>query len=545
MRQISFLIICFVLVFTALPAAAQDTALITGFNISDNEGTSDRQIAMFDGAGVLHVVWEDRTADIGGDLFYRTRLTDGTWTETLNLTENFVLLFTESARLHLRADGTACLLFMGNPTNTSNSETGAYHTCDIPARQFSLLISTGVSNAREYIPAFSTDNLLHTIHNVDAGTLVFDDTQAVLNNETFLATDPQFLIDSNGSYHVLFVRQGRPFSVEHLYSTDGGLNWTQSRLSDDNFLAGGSNVGPADMAADNLGNVHAVWYSAEGVQYRKFSGGTWSAPSTLAIFTLGSQLTSSSTTLSVAAGPDGLAHVAWQGSSLLYTRHLADGQWSRLYKLKEEFNSGRGPELLIDRTSQAHILWSPEDTRFDVYHASFDPALFVQPAALVAPSETGREFSEQRTLLFPSAAIVGEPDGGAIPVGSLSDSTPVEVTGSDPTGLWLRIVRPFSDEPAWLPAYLTASTAAAGSASSIMVTVPSDAFSLPGLFDSPGGTLLAAASPGETFTATGRTEAGDWLQVVTSEGKTVWVGAVTVTKANPSDDFMALPIISP
>ncbi len=94
----------------ALPLTAQD-AVDEPFNLSETDGMSDNARLIVDDADNLHVIWtEDALRDIGSGLAHRLRTPDGTWTETVDLTEPFSLWTPGSGDFAIRADGTVCVV---------------------------------------------------------------------------------------------------------------------------------------------------------------------------------------------------------------------------------------------------------------------------------------------------------------------------------------------------------------------------------------------------------------------------------------------------
>lgn len=527
-------------------AAAQDD-LLTGFNLSDNEGTSDNAIAAFDSGGSLHVVWEDRSFSRGGDLLHRQLNTDGTWSGPVEIAAELEIQMAVSWRFIHQPDGSLCLYLHGAAVSSSPNTLGLYQTCYRNAAWSDLeFVVQSRGSQRDFSASYAPDGTLPVVYLTGAGDLYRYGSEELLSDGVFLATFPEFVVDANGGYHLIFTRQGRPYSVEYRYSADAGRTWSAAeRLSDDAWVGEGT-VGPTALAADAAGGVHMVYYCGGGIQYRRWTADTgWSPPVAVTINVNGSGFNSSSTTISLSIGPDNLAHLVWQGSGVFYARQLPDGRWTAPARLVTVYGGGVAPALAVGADSRAHVIWQNERDRNDLFYAAFDTASFSVPAALVEPSAAGRQFTETRRLLTDNSILLLEqPEVNARNAGSVMPGE-LEVLGSDPSGLWVQVVGS-GGQPGWLPAYLTVRLVPAVTVDSLDVTVPANSLSLPGLFDAPDpATLLGAAKPGDTFTAVGRTDAGDWLQVRTAEGKTVWVSAPAVQPVVPGGDVMALPVVTP
>ncbi|NWG15489.1 MAG: hypothetical protein HXY41_02535 [Chloroflexi bacterium] len=541
------MVILALLVFglAALPARAQN---LTVTNVSENEGQSDYPIMALDADGFLQVVWWDRSLNPNGELMNRQLRPDGTWTDIQRVTEDIDLVFTNSWHLARRPDGSLCLIFQGAADESNNDTIGVYRKCQRGPgwSEPEQLNRTAFTNKRDYQPAFDFDSSMPMVNLVNAGNVMFNDALD-LSDGVFLGTFPFFVIDTDGVYHVIFVRQGNPYSVEHRYSTDRGQSWSApERLSDDAFLGRGTTVGPASLVADAFGGVHMAYYAGRGFQYRKWTAETgWSAAVTIMLTDSASAARNMSTSLGLAVGPDGLAHLVWHGPAMWYARQLPEGGWTRPYQLAEGVGVGSGPALVIGADGRAHLVWKTSDGRKDIFYAGFNSSDYSTPSGVVEPSEAERAFNEMRRVVVGNTTLYETPDSASKIVGTAGPvDGEIAVLGSDPSGLWLKVER--LNITGWMPAMATERLLPAVTVESLDVIVPQNSLSLPGLFDLPDpAALLGAAKPGDTFTATGRTEAGDWLQVRTADGKIVWMGAATVQPVEAGADFMALPVVTP
>jgi hypothetical protein len=346
--------------------AAQVGNLPEPFNLSDNEGNSEGAKLALDGDGGLHAIWWDNSSTGRFELMHRQLDADGKWAEAEILTESIEILMMDTQKMLIQPDGQFCVLWEG-ASDTGDPETlGVYRRCQEDGAWTDIeFIQPSLGGGRDYMPALDPDGKLQFINIVSAGDVMFGDTK--LSDDLMTAMSPQFVIDSSGVYHVIFTRQGRPYSVEYRFSSDEGAQWKDpERLTDDNEDPG--IAWPTRLVADSVGGLHMVMNLGTGLYYRHWTEKDGWQPAV--------ELTqggngSATTSIGLATDADGLAHVVWQGNGLYYTQQEEDGTWTSPEALNEDIGVGPGPEIIVDSEGTRHVVWQSSLDLLDVFYLSF------------------------------------------------------------------------------------------------------------------------------------------------------------------------------
>jgi hypothetical protein len=377
-RRLTALVLVLLLILPALAgrALAQEGAF-ESINLTETAGESTFPQLAFDGAGDLHLVWWDETVR-RGDVLHRRRTVDGTWTPPLNLTQDFHLPFIGTLTTALHPAGYLCVFIGGAAESGQNG--GFYQRCVRDGEWSRLMKATEGTPGDEYdyAPTFDLSGALHILSERRGGRII----HLYASGEAELCAggceEPRLLTTPDGALHALWVRQGAVSGLEHRYSNDNGQSWSApTRLSDD-AQVGAEQLFIYTAAAGPDSALHVVYVvSARPMLYTRWEAdGGWSASIDL---TQG-QGWNGSTTVGLAVGPDGLAHLAWQGygssgaggSALLYTRQQSDGTWSLPAVVLRGANSGAGPALTLDTAGGVHVAYrqvgAPPEEKTDVFY---------------------------------------------------------------------------------------------------------------------------------------------------------------------------------
>ncbi len=336
------------------------------YNLSDNEGTSQGAKLAIDGEGILHAVWWDNSLTGRSEVVHRQFAPDGKWSEVEVLTEAFELPFSTLYPMIL-PDGQFCAYWDGASVSADPDTIGIYRQCQSSGEWLEReLVQKTRAGSQNFIGDFDSEGIFRFVDIINAGDLMFGEVE--LSDSLMLATDSQFVIDSNGIYHAAFTRLGEPMSVEYRFSNNKGVQWKEpERLTEDALINGGAS--PIRMVADDVGGVHIVInLGASGIFYRHWTSEAGWMP--------GVELTqgvdgSSTTSIGLAIDADGLAHVVWHGISLYYTQQNEDGTWTTPQILSGAIGVGPGPEIVIDEEGTRHVTWGSIDGRYDVFYMAF------------------------------------------------------------------------------------------------------------------------------------------------------------------------------
>jgi hypothetical protein len=344
-----------------LPGVPEPTAppsLLSGLNISNTPGDSGNPQLLVDDANTLHFIWYDTTPQLSGAVLYRQRTIDGAWSDVTNLTENFDFVREDSLRLLLNLDDQVCAFW---DTPGSSQPSGYYMRCLSGSTWWEPELVKPFGGATNHFrPAFAPDGAVHLIY-MNGTNLFYDETQ--LSDGFQSANHPSFVIDGQGVFHAVWVRQGQPFSLEYRSSLDNGHTWSEvERLTDDQS--------PADfllsLLADTQGQVHLVWFADDMAYYRRWvAEAGWES----SIKILPGKI-DNSCGRAMLIGEDQL-HLAWQGSSgLFYLEQTETLTWSSPRLITEDLCDFDSPALAIDGVGNRHFVWNkqPDDAR-DFYYA--------------------------------------------------------------------------------------------------------------------------------------------------------------------------------
>ena len=223
-----------------------------------------------DDQGFVHITWLDNyLGKIGQDIVHRALAPDGTWSDLQNLTDGlFKSVISSSTSFARGSTGEVCLFFAAQGLNENAQQ--LYSRC------FNGNTTTDLTLVqpewREAIPAFNPSGQAVSPHMVSAGTLRFGNVE-IVNGNANVANLPTFAIDTNGTYHAVWVRQTNPFRLEHSFSADGGRTWSEIEklTAPDDPLPSWPQLdagldGEVHLAWSGFGgrNFHRVWQAEVG-----------------------------------------------------------------------------------------------------------------------------------------------------------------------------------------------------------------------------------------------------------------------------------------
>lgn len=321
-----------------------------GLNLS-NSATANAPDLAFDGQGVLHAVWEDRSyRELGSDYVHRQLPPGGQWSEPEVLTEGFVALF-GSLTLLPKTDGSMCVLWNGAD---QASVLGLFQSCQTNTGWAApeLLIQAG-GTGREFSVVRLADDSVREVHINGAGTILFGETVLVED----LSTNPELVVDVGGGHHAAWAWLGDPFALQYRYSADGGLTWTEAvTLSTEADRPDGLNV---RLEADRQGGVHLLWDGYDGAYYRR-----WTSTSGWGETMRVSDGDTRGAFSDLALDGNSLARAAWgRFDGVRYTAQAADGAWSAPVIVTSR--EGDFPKIAVDAQGVTHLIWL---TASDVFY---------------------------------------------------------------------------------------------------------------------------------------------------------------------------------
>jgi serine/threonine protein kinase len=207
--------------FTPAPT---DPAYIPGqpFQLSAGGGLSSRPQVAVDGDGVIHVFWLDHTDALNGKILHRVYAPGQGWSglDCVSCRAGNPTYISDY-RIAVNRDGRVCAGFIWMPGYQFVVETvcyqgsaaGFYQQIATPNGEIDFLFQLDAWD--ELVTLFLTTKAVHS-----GETTVSDGSQSMYS--------PLFSIDSDGTYHLVWIRDSSPPLLIHRYSQDDGVSWSSS-----------------------------------------------------------------------------------------------------------------------------------------------------------------------------------------------------------------------------------------------------------------------------------------------------------------------------
>jgi hypothetical protein len=323
------------------------------FNLTNNREGGYAQLSLLsDSQSILHLVFYSRLPR-GGDYYHQQKTAQGSFTAPENLTADFDGLWSNLVQA-LHPQGYLCVLWGG----VSNSKKEAYfERCQNgPNETFSAteIWQPKIFDTRAgFSPLFLPDGSVQAAFARVGGRLSFMDQ--LISDEVTYIQRPILVQDAVGNYHLVWFRQGNPYSLEYIHSQDAGVSWSQvERLTEETSA-------PDlwfDLEADQRGDLHLVWPALDnsGIYYRRWTSSEgWNEPEIIAPRGCG---------VRIAINAGGLARVAqgcWNG--VFYLEQISDGSWLPPYQVAS-LGDGINLDITVDESDRSHIVWKAENDIF-------------------------------------------------------------------------------------------------------------------------------------------------------------------------------------
>jgi serine/threonine protein kinase len=336
-------------------------------NLSANPGRSAEPQLLFDGSGGLQLVWRDSSLrpDGGEDVLAR-RLSGDTWGPPQSLSDQFDQLLGQPIAIERTADGRVCSIWHGIYAAGNLATRNSAFRCangeiwgELSDVEQSYVSST-------YITTFDRAGRPRTIYTFMDSTLYAGEDatgeEIVLSEQVNLAVEPVFAIDRSGGWHVAYFRLGAPLVLEYRFSDDQGQTWNAPFA-----VETGAALAPQalTMLTDTDGRLQLAWGRGGAVLYRALdAAGNWGET-----FEVTAGLNDNrASSIGLALGTDGLAHIVWQGDAVRYARQQADGSWSAPQTIAEVIADGPGPSIAVDNAGARHIAWADPSGARDIFY---------------------------------------------------------------------------------------------------------------------------------------------------------------------------------
>jgi Tol biopolymer transport system component len=328
-----------------------------GVNLSNGPGNSGKSAVGIDDSGTVHVVWQGITEEDRSDLFYSQREPGAGWSAPITICGSQRPVRYSGPRLVVEADGSLHVSWWNSANNfyAHRSADGAWSEpvnvsqSDDRSGQGELAVGVDGTVHMVWPEEILGFNYILYARRAQDGTW-----SAPVRLSERESEEPVVAVTPDGTVHVVWW---------YWLIGDGDIMYSQ-RASDGTWSAPVNVSNSPDMSQTPIvvaagdDSLHVAWLDDSpgyrAIQYsERSSAGTWSAPQTLG---------AAAGQHRIALGPDGSVHLIWGG--VQYARRDADGEWS----LPEVVGYGGFPDLAIDSSGTAHIVWSEYLPPTDVFY---------------------------------------------------------------------------------------------------------------------------------------------------------------------------------
>jgi hypothetical protein len=232
------------------------------------------------------------------------------------------------------------------------------------------------------------------------------------------ATEPQLAVDPAGDAVAVWSRSNGSHTIIQAASRPAGGGWSGPM----DLSAAGRNAAEPQVAIDSSGDAVAAWQRFDGivqiVQSRsRAASGAWGATDEL------SEPGQDAEAPQVAVDPAGNAVAVWSrrdGSNLIVqaASKPAGGAWLGAIDLSEEGENAEAPQVAVDPTGGAVVVWSREEGADKIVQSSAKPA----GGAWLAPDDLSAAGLDAE-----AAQVAVDPAGNAVAVWISSPGPPTVI----------------------------------------------------------------------------------------------------------------------
>jgi hypothetical protein len=342
-------------------------------NLSENNGASDEVRLAIAADGSVHALWRDDGSEERRDILHRYRTADGTWSATEILTADFDLLWPDSYQWLLRnPQGTICAYWAGIADSAASDTFGVYERCFLNGEWSATTLALRLPiMAADPSIGYGADGDVVAAYKFEAGSVGYVGQSGipVILYEASILAFRAYLVINQGQLHVLYIRMGNPYSLEHRLSMDEGATWTDPvRITDDALIEGRTLLNVA-LTADAAGNVHVVVDTNAGFYHHRWAAATgWAAPK--ALIASGRSLTGINPAL---ISVNNTLYLTWLERTVVnYSRQLPTGEWTEAIQIGSDVALSL-PALTADANGTLHLAWTELRERQDVFYALIAP----------------------------------------------------------------------------------------------------------------------------------------------------------------------------
>jgi tRNA A-37 threonylcarbamoyl transferase component Bud32 len=217
-----------ILADTPIPSVEAHTPTLTlepyipgqTFRLTDGNNASSQPRIAVDSEGVAHAFWMDKSDALNGKVFHRALDKEGTWTDPgciscLVGNPEYMYEYKFAAREKERA----CIAFQWTPEYRYVVSTACFHgtgvadieEAEMPTGEIDFLMAMDPSG--DLVTFFLSTKTIH------AGDQILSDSSLYMYS-------PAFGIDTEGGYHLAWIRDSEPPVLVYSYSRGGDAAWS-------------------------------------------------------------------------------------------------------------------------------------------------------------------------------------------------------------------------------------------------------------------------------------------------------------------------------
>ena len=395
--------------------------------------------------GTVHIAWEDWTnfddSAVDKNIFYK-RFVPGTGWTTTEVVSTESTRWPEDPSLAVGPDGTVHIAWERINSPVGSTDYDIFYKRFVPGTGWTTteLVSPESTGAWSFKPSLAVgpDGTVHIAWEEGVDIMYrrfvpgtgWTATEVVSTESTDNSFEPSLAVDPDGTVHIAWADSTRytgPKTTPHIFYKKyvPGTGWTTTEVVSTESNWTSSNP---SLAVGSDGTVHIAWQDLWGAKleilYKRFVPGTgWTTTEVVS-----TESKEACREPSLAVGPDGTVHIAWQEDiettdllsdvDIWYRRFVPGTGWSTTEIIStESFSDSECPSLGVGPDGTVHIAWHDwtniggwANNDVDIFYKSLDMSAVTngeeEKPAESEPTETEPTESAEAPLITTEIVII-------------------------------------------------------------------------------------------------------------------------------------------